>query len=79
MVITSSVAIKGWTVSWTDANATKITNSWGMKCSLASKTITCTGADYGTALAAGQTRTLGLQVDAKKPPAAEALTVTVSK
>jgi endoglucanase len=48
-----------------------------MKCSfVAKKSVTCVGSDWAKTLGKGQSVTVGLQVDAVKPPAAPALTVT---
>lgn len=37
-----------WTVSWSDPNATSVVNSWGTKCSINNKIVTCTADGYGS-------------------------------
>jgi endoglucanase len=64
-----------WSVTWRDPNVTRVVNSWGVKCTVVAKvSVTCTGSDWATAIAPGQKRTVGLQVDAVKAPVNPVLT-----
>jgi endoglucanase len=77
IVISSATAHSGWSVSWPDAGAKTIANSWGMACHIGSGRVTCSGADWAANLAAGQPQTVGLQVsDSAAGPAHPALTVS---
>lgn len=67
--------VNGWTVSFPDPGATKVVNSWGMKCSIFSGIVTCTGSDWTTKLTANQTYNVGMQVDSKKAPVSPSLVV----
>jgi endoglucanase len=66
--ITALADAKTWKVSWQDPYATSISNSWGMKCSIASPVITCVGADWTTSLKKGQVVSAGVQVNSTKTP-----------
>ncbi|MFT2750954.1 cellulase family glycosylhydrolase [Clavibacter sp. Sh2036] len=74
--ITAKSAVSGWTVSWASPGTTSVGNSWGMRCGVASGTVTCTGADWAGALSAGQTVHVGLQAAGGPAPSAPQLTVT---
>ncbi|WP_291056940.1 cellulase family glycosylhydrolase [Herbiconiux sp.] len=52
----------GWTASWPDATATGVVNAWGMDCTVASGTVTCTGADWAASVTPGQAVTAGVQL-----------------
>lgn len=65
--VTADTARSGWTVRWSDPAATSIANAWGMTCSVRSGSIVCVGADWARNLVAGQTITVGLQVDSPGP------------
>jgi endoglucanase len=56
-----------WRIHWPDPAATSIANAWGMRCSVADGVITCDGADWAAAIPAGQTRSVGLQVNSPGP------------
>ncbi|WP_258190685.1 cellulase family glycosylhydrolase [Arthrobacter sp. PAMC25284] len=74
--VTGLRAVSGWSVSWKDPNVTRVVNSWGLKCTVVPKvSVTCSGSDWVTKLAAGQKATVGLQVDSLKPPVNPVLTV----
>lgn len=74
--VTGLRAVSGWSVSWKDPNVTRIVNSWGLKCTVVPKvSVTCSGSDWVTKLAAGQKATVGVQVDSLKPPVNPVLTV----
>ncbi|RNL50044.1 glycoside hydrolase family 5 protein [Arthrobacter oryzae] len=74
--VTGLRAVTGWSVSWKDPNVTRVVNSWGLKCTVVPKvSVTCSGSDWVTKLAAGQKATVGLQVDSLKPPVNPVLTV----
>lgn len=74
--VTALRAVPTWSVSWSDPNATSIANSWGVKCTVVPKTsVTCTGSDWTTKLAAGQKVTVGLQVNSLKAPVKPTLIV----
>lgn len=66
--ITALADAKTWKVSWQDPYATSIANSWGMKCAVASPTITCVGTDWTTSLKKGQVVSAGVQVSSTKTP-----------
>ncbi len=66
----------GWTISWPDPNATAVVNSWGMDCSVAAKTVTCTGSQWATFVAPGQSVTAGVQVSAPVAPKAPVFSLT---
>nr|WP_179549429.1 cellulase family glycosylhydrolase [Herbiconiux flava] len=74
--ITNTGGSTGWTASWADPGATAVVNAWGMRCELAAGVITCTGADWGTYIAPGQTITVGAQVQSTSTPTAPAVTLT---
>ena len=75
--VSSSTGASSWTVSWADPAAASVVNSWGARCVISAPgTITCTGADWGTSLAPGQTHKIGLQVQATSAPSSPSLTVT---
>jgi endoglucanase len=75
--VSSASGASSWTVSWSDPAATRVVNSWGASCAIATPgTITCTGADWGTSLSPGQTHKVGLQVEATRAPGSPTLTVT---
>ena len=74
--VTALRSVSVWSVSWNDPNVTSIANSWGIKCTVVPKaSITCTGSDWTTKLAAGQKATVGLQVNSLKAPVNPVLTV----
>ncbi len=74
--VTGLRAVSGWSVSWKDPNVTRVVNSWGLKCTVVPKvSVTCSGSDWVTKLAAGQKATVGVQVDSLKPPVNPVLTV----
>ncbi|WP_440710586.1 cellulase family glycosylhydrolase [Herbiconiux sp. YIM B11900] len=52
----------GWTASWPDPAATGVVNAWGMDCTVASGTVTCTGADWAASVTPGQAVTAGVQL-----------------
>ncbi|MET3810441.1 cellulase family glycosylhydrolase [Arthrobacter sp. UYEF3] len=67
--VTALRAVPSWSVTWSDPNVTSIANSWGVKCTAVPKmSVTCTGSDWTTKLAAGQKATVGLQVNSLKAP-----------
>jgi endoglucanase len=73
--VTALRAVPAWSVTWSDPNVTSIANSWGIKCTVIPKaSVTCTGSDWTTKLAAGQTATVGLQVNSLKAPVNPVLT-----
>lgn len=74
--VTNTGGSTGWTASWSDPGATAVVNAWGMRCELAAGVITCTGADWGTYIAPGQTITVGAQVQSTSTPTAPAVTLT---
>jgi endoglucanase len=77
ILVTGTSGVPGWTVTWADPTVTGIVNAWGMTCSVAVKTsVTCTGADWAGAVAAGQTVRPGVQVTASGAPAAPKLGFT---
>ncbi|SDH61822.1 endoglucanase [Microbacterium pygmaeum] len=78
IAVTAASGASSWSVSWPSPGATAITSSWGMTCAIASSVVTCTGADWGAAIQAGQTQRVGIQVAAPTAPSAPALTVTSS-
>ena len=68
-------AVPTWSVTWSDLNVTSVANSWGIKCTVVPKaSVTCTGSDWTTKLAAGQKATVGLQVNSLKAPVNPVLT-----
>lgn len=73
--VSASRAVAGWTISWSSPGATQVVNAWGMSCTVASGSITCTGKDWAGALAAGQSVRVGLQVAAASAPVSPRLTV----
>ena len=79
ITVQSPTAATGWTLSWRDPGATRIVSTWGMSCALKpSATITCTGSDWGAALAPGQPNRVGLQVESTTAPVSPALTLAVT-
>lgn len=69
--------VSTWSVTFTDPNVMSIANSWGVKCtSVAKKSVTCVGSDWTKSLRKGQTATIGLQVNATKPPVKPVVTLT---
>jgi endoglucanase len=73
----SKTGAKGWTVSWADPTVTGISSAWGMDCVVKKKvSVTCTGSGWASAMSAGQTHQVGLQVNATKAPKTPKLTVT---
>jgi endoglucanase len=74
--VTALKAVPTWSVSWKDPNVTSAANSWGVKCTVVPKvSVTCTGSDWTTKLAAGQKVTVGLQVNSLKAPVNPVLTL----
>ncbi len=59
-----SATRSGWTLKWSDANATSVVNAWGMTCSVTGQQVTCRGADWATHIPAGSSVTVGLQLNA---------------
>ncbi len=79
IVVTSTSAQTGWSLSWADPGAKTVVNSWGMTCHLGGGRITCAGSGWGAALSAHQPVTVGLQVgDTSAGPAHPALTISGS-
>ncbi len=77
LVISSASTHATWSVSWPDAGAKSVANSWGMTCKVASGRISCTGSDWAKSLSGGQPLNVGLQVSSGAPgPAHPTLTVT---
>ena len=75
--VSSEQARQGWTVSWPDAAATSVVSAWGMTCTTAGGTVTCTGAGWAADLAPGQPVRVGLQVATTgTAPSAPVLTVS---
>ena len=74
--VTGLRAAAGWSVSWPDPNVTRVANSWGISCTVLPKvSVTCTGSDWATKVAAGQKLSVGLQVDSLKAPVNPVLTL----
>jgi endoglucanase len=74
--VTALRAVPSWSVTWSDPNVTSIANSWGVKCTAVPNTsVTCTGSDWTTKLAAGQKATVGLQVNSLKAPVSPVLAI----
>ncbi|MTD14797.1 cellulase family glycosylhydrolase [Nakamurella sp. YIM 132087] len=61
--ITATVGVTGWSVSWPDGHAIGVADPYGMSCAAEIGVITCTGADWAGALGAGQSVTVGVQVN----------------
>ncbi|WP_434156600.1 cellulase family glycosylhydrolase [Clavibacter nebraskensis] len=76
LVITAKSAVSSWTVSWDSPGITAVTNSWGMKCTVASSRITCTGDGWAAKIPAGQTMHVGLNVAGTQAPSNPVLTFT---
>ncbi|PVE19403.1 cellulase family glycosylhydrolase [Arthrobacter sp. Bz4] len=75
--VSASRAVNSWSVTFTDPNVISVANSWGMKCtSVTRKSVTCVGSDWTKTLRKGQTATVGLQVNAPKPPVKPVVTVS---
>ncbi|WP_245636054.1 cellulase family glycosylhydrolase [Herbiconiux solani] len=75
IVLTNTGSSTGWRISWPDAGATSVVNAWGMDCQVASRTVTCTGSQWATPVASGQSVTVGLQVVSTAAPYRPALTL----
>ncbi len=74
--VTGLRAAANWSVSWPDPNVTRVANSWGITCTVVPKvSVTCSGADWATKIAAGQKLSVGLQVDSLKAPVNPVLTL----
>ena len=74
--VTGLRAAAGWSVSWPDANVTRVANSWGITCTVIPKvSVTCSGSDWATKIAAGQKLSVGLQVDSLMAPVNPVLTL----
>lgn len=74
--VTGLRAAAGWSVSWPDPNVTRVANSWGITCTVIPKvSVTCSGSDWATKIAAGQKLSVGLQVDSLKAPVNPVLTL----
>lgn len=74
--VTGLRAASGWSVSWPDPNVTRVANSWGITCTVVPKvSVTCSGSDWATKIAAGQKLSVGLQVDSLKAPVNPVLTL----
>ena len=77
LTVSSTQPRQGWTVRWSDPSATSVMSAWGMRCTVASGTITCTGSDFGAALVPGTPVQAGLQVVTSGPaPVTPRLTVS---
>lgn len=77
LTVTSTQPRQGWTVRWSDPSATSVMSSWGMRCAVASGTITCTGSEFGATLVPGTPVQAGLQVVTKgAAPVSPRLTVS---
>nr|WP_232530974.1 cellulase family glycosylhydrolase [Microlunatus antarcticus] len=77
LTVSSEQARQGWTVSWPDAEASSVVNAWGMTCTDAAGTISCSGDGWGGDLRPGQPVRVGVQV-ATPGTAPTAPTLTVS-
>ena len=74
--VTGLRAASGWSVSWPDPTVTRVANSWGINCTVVPKvSVTCSGSDWATKIAAGQKLSVGLQVDSLKAPVNPVLTL----
>lgn len=74
--VTGLRAAASWSVSWPDPNVTRVANSWGITCTVVPKaSVTCSGSDWATKVAAGQKLSVGLQVDSLKAPVNPVLTL----
>jgi endoglucanase len=74
--VTGLRAASSWSVTWRDPNVTRVPNSWGIKCTIVPKvSVTCTGSDWATRIAAGQKVSVGLQVDSLRAPINPVLTI----
>ena len=74
--VTAAQAVSSWSVTYTDPNVVSVANSWGMTCTVAAKkSVTCVGSDWTKTLRKGQTASVGLQVNAAKPPVKPVVTV----
>ena len=74
--VTGLRAALGWSVSWPDPNVTRVANSWGITCTVIPKvSVTCSGSDWATKIAASQKLSVGLQVDSLKAPVNPVLTL----
>lgn len=75
--VTALKAASSWSVTWNDPNVTSVANSWGVKCTVVPKaSVTCTGSDWTTKLAAGQKVTVGFQINSLKAPVLPVLYVS---
>ncbi len=76
VTLTAETAATDWALSFTDGDADRVVNAWGMTCSPDDDAITCDAADWADDLAAGQAITVGLQVATDSaPPSDPELTV----
>jgi hypothetical protein len=63
LVLTAAGApTSAWRVSWPDADATSIQNSWGAECTVDQGQVACQGKDWGAWIPAGASVTVGVQV-----------------
>jgi endoglucanase len=63
LVLTATGApTSAWQVSWPDADATSIQNSWGAECTVDQGQVVCQGKDWGAWIPAGASVTVGVQV-----------------
>ena len=77
VVVSSSAGARTWRVTWADSKVTAVANAWGMKCTVKKKkSVTCVGNGWATAVPAGQSVYVGLQVTSKKAPRSPKLTVS---
>ncbi|WP_150951537.1 cellulase family glycosylhydrolase [Microbacterium testaceum] len=70
--------VKTWSVSFDAPGTTAVSNAWGMRCSVASARVTCTGIEWAASLAPGQTVRVGLQAVATRAPSNPKLTLSAS-
>jgi len=76
-VTAGSSAVSTWSITWADATATGIASSWGMACTVATgASVTCTGADWGAAIPAGASTSVGVQVTGGAAPASPRVSIT---
>ncbi|MEV7875220.1 cellulase family glycosylhydrolase [Microbacterium sp. NPDC089188] len=76
--LTAGAAVKSWSVSFEAPGTSAVTSAWGMSCSVAGITVTCTGSDWAAALAPGQSVRVGFQAAATTAPTAPTLRVSAS-
>ena len=80
VVVSSKTGAGTWRVTWADTKVTSVVNAWGMKCTVKKKkSVTCVGAGWATAVPAGQSVYVGLQVNSTKAPRSPKLTVSARR